>query len=206
MPSVFHARNGKNSATSRCQVVQREADMRAEAGCSELSGVGGGCFCKQGTKNEKIKWYKNQMRASDGDKAALKHPNCCCSRRSFPLIVSVYGLFIITVRRTLKRDAHTGRKLNPAVTDDIIELLNESRERGALQQDGIIQQDHSEGQRCTRVGGYCILTWQLHSSFFLKDQTNCDFSVQLQCVCQVAVREVNRQPVAAFSQRHSVQI
>lgn len=94
-----------------------------------------------------------------------------------PLIVPVQGVFIVAARRTLKRDAHTGRKLNPAVTDDIIELLNESRKGGggALQQDGIIQPDHSEGQRWEAiVSRHDCSTWD-ECAVFLFAGLKCNF-------------------------------
>lgn len=66
----MHA-TGRTNTVQRHAVsfIQTEPDMRAEAGCSELSVVVV-AFVSEEPKIKKIKFNKNKMRAGDGDKAA----------------------------------------------------------------------------------------------------------------------------------------
>lgn len=120
--------------------------MRAELGCLTLR-------CWFVKRQNKYKSHSCNQQKSANIQTQFFVCQCdeiaAAAAAALPLISSVYTYLYRGEEHFKARRPHR-KKLNPGITDDIIELLNESTVcvgRGALQQDGIIQQDHTEGQR-----------------------------------------------------------
>lgn len=169
--SFFRARrDGRNghSATSRCQVVQTERNTRAEAGCSHLS-VWWRLLLraekpKKEIQNKSQRWWRQ---------SGAKHPKTAAAAAAHTLWLCPFGSIYNGGEAHFKaRRPHTGRKLNPAATDDIIELLNERTESGGSSA-GRDYTTRSQWGPALHTGGSLLcpnittaLGWTLALSFF----------------------------------------